>query len=82
MRVTVETESLKSQSGGGYTMPKNLSKLPKDAKDFQMQKPDLDTSGRPTYVKIPALYAKPNTTKLTCEITEGKNELGTLELKE
>jgi len=81
MRVTVETESLKSQSGGGYTMPKT-PRLPAEAKDFQMQKPDLDTSGRPTYVKIPALYAKPNTTKLTCEITEGKNELGTLELKE
>ena len=81
MRVTIETESIKNQGGGGYTM-KNRPKLPKDAKDFQMQKPDLDTSGMPAYVKIPALYAKPNTTKLTCEITEGKNELGTLELKE
>jgi hypothetical protein len=74
MRVTVETERLKNQTVG-YTMPK------KAPKDVTTEQPELETSERPKYVKVPALYAKPDTTKLTCEITEGKNEF-TFDLKE
>jgi hypothetical protein len=77
MRVTVETEKLKNQTVG-YTAPKKAPKPPKGTKTEQ---PEFDTSDRPKYVRVPPAYWKPDTTKFTCEITEGKNEL-TVELKE
>ena len=64
MKVAIETETIRGQTGGGA-----YAHLPKGEKQ-----PDIDTSKRPKYVQIPSKYANPNTSKLSITINPGKND--------
>jgi len=79
MKVTIETESIKKPPG--YGMSTKMAKPPKDVAG-SMEKPNLEMSGMPVYVKIPSKYSKREMSGLTCEISEGKNEPLTFELTE
>lgn len=62
MKVAIETESIRGQTGGGYAyVPPGI------------QKPDIDASQLPRYVRIPRKYANAQWSKLTVTIQKGKN---------
>ena len=71
IKVGIETESIKEQ---GYKAPPNMPKEMKDKMKDEMAKQNT-ASGGPVYVPIPKKYANKNTTTLTCEVKDGKQEL-------
>lgn len=71
MKVTVETESVRGQTGVAYKIPPGM-KAP-DGKDIKA--PEVDSSKLIKYVKIPNKYANVNSTPLKCTIKEGPNKV-------
>jgi hypothetical protein len=66
MSVSIETESIKGQTGGAASY-----KPPPGAKMVD-KPPEIDNSGAPSYVKIPKKYSDPKTSGLSIEITKGR----------
>lgn len=75
MKVAIETETVKAATAGYAFKPPPEAAQKKDAK-----LPDLAGSRLPTYVKIPAKYANPQTSGLTWTIEAGRNNEKTFDL--
>ena len=63
MKVAIETESIKGQTGAAYNVPAGKKGLP-----------EITDTNLPKYVTIPGKYADVNTSGLTVTIQKGKNE--------
>lgn len=70
MKVTVETESVRGQTGVAYKMRPGM----KNPDGTEMKAPEVDTSKLIKYVKIPNQYANVNSTPLKCTVKEGPNK--------
>ncbi len=63
MKVAIETESIKGQTGAAYTVPPTRKGLP-----------EITDANLPKYVKIPGKYANEASSGLTVTIQKGKNQ--------
>lgn len=71
MKVSIDTEYIKSSQSGYNNMPMPANMPPEIAAKMKEKKAELPQATGPTYMKIPEKYASVTSTPLTCKIEAG-----------